>query len=181
MKRIAFTIFIFLNLICLNIICQNKETTATTLKETVEWMAGKINNVEYYSPQTKYYYHQKLEWDNEKKLIRITHWLTLSPISSRLNIVVYEFAPQNINKDNFKINKNESGTRITYTCNNESRLIKTYVIKNDKVDKENEGMFYSDWIDLYPDAINSNPNLSDRFIKAFQHLIKLTGGKGEPF
>ena len=140
-KKIAFTIFIFLNLICLNIICQNKETTATTLKETVEWMAGKINNFEYYSPQTKYYYHQKLEWDNEKKLIRITHWLTLSPISSRLNFLVYEFAPQNINKDNFKIKKNESGTRITYTCNNESRLIKTYLIENDKVDKKMKRCF----------------------------------------
>ena len=42
-------------------------------------------------------------------------------------------------------------------------------------------MFYSDWIDLYPDAINNSPNLSDRFLKAFQHLIKLTGGNGEAF
>lgn len=178
MKKTLLFIIIFCNYSYL--IAQNDNAT---LKETTDWMTSKVKGD--YSSLDHIYYNVSLVWDEEKKIMKYISYQSKTLLGQPISgYFVLEFDPKNIDPKSLNISEMGSYIKIDFSCNVGTGCIKSYSLnyneKGDLVKKE-----LVDWsgnqISLFQNVLKENEDLPNRFIKAFKHLIKLRGGKGETF
>lgn len=159
-----------------------------TLEETTDWMTSKV--MSHYDTYLKKWFQVSLQWNQDKKKMQYSFWQTQQIGDKPSSKTFIEFDPKQIDpnsiySEDVKLINGESYSKIHFSCNDGSGCIRMYVENYDAagaVTSTNELVNWKGYdIPLYPETVQGNENLPQRFMKAFKHLIVLCGGKKEKF
>ena len=154
-----------------------QENTAT-LDETIEFIEGKLQIFDAAPPAPIEY---KAKYNKLTKIleVKVRH---LATDFKKESFFLYEIPITKINPDNIQITETYGVYGLYLYTNNNADVISERFYYNGEDPKKIKPFMVSKMTFKIPaDEVVKNPNLPERLKKAFIHLIKLTGGKGEKF
>lgn len=156
----------------------NAQEKNATLEETIEFIEGKLQIFDA-APPAPLKYEAKYNTLTKILEVKVTN---LATDFKKETFFLYEIPITKINPDNILITETFGVYGLYLHTNNNANVISERFYYNGEDPKKIKPYMVSKMTFKIPaDEIVKNPNLPERLKKAFIHLIKLTGGKGEKF